>query len=310
MKLPFKHLLSAGMLSAALLTTHTASAALIAYEGFDYDSPLSNGDGLGSSNGGTGWTEGWNSIGASTGEYFTPGLSHSGLESSGGGVIWKFRNGGDGRAYDATAGGTVDLSQPGSESWFSFLVQQDTAPTTGNGRLVNFYTGSAGSNNGFGVTFLTDGSIAARITGNNGTSSTETMGFGDAVYDSNGNLTGGTFGSGELSLIIGRLNFGGGTTGDDDTTLDLWLNPNDFSSVAALGTADATNTRTVADLGNYSFGSSTEMYLRTNDRDEPVNFDEIRLGTTLGDVTPIPEPSAVALLLGGLAFITVFRRRR
>ena len=41
---------------------------------------------------------------------------------------------------------------------------------------------------------------------------------------------------------------------------------------------------------------------------KPVSFDEPRLGTTWGDVAPIPEPASIA----GLALITtgLLRRRR
>ncbi len=39
-------------------------------------------------------------------------------------------------------------------------------------------------------------------------------------------------------------------------------------------------------------------------------LDEIRIGTTYADIAPIPEPSTVALLFGGLGALVLMRRRR
>jgi hypothetical protein len=42
-----------------------------------------------------------------------------------------------------------------------------------------------------------------------------------------------------------------------------------------------------------------------------IQFDEFRLGTTFGDVTPVPEPGTLALAgLGGIAMLTLLRRRK
>ena len=43
---------------------------------------------------------------------------------------------------------------------------------------------------------------------------------------------------------------------------------------------------------------------------QDVNFDEMRFGTALSDVTTVPEPATVSLLLGGILFIYLARRKR
>ncbi|MGZ0654114.1 PEP-CTERM sorting domain-containing protein [Coraliomargarita sp. W4R72] len=43
---------------------------------------------------------------------------------------------------------------------------------------------------------------------------------------------------------------------------------------------------------------------------QAVRFDEMRFGTSLGDVTSIPEPSAYAMFFGSVAAVLVLRRRR
>ncbi len=190
--------------------------------------------------------------------------------NEGGALKWNSNKGLYGRAFDATAGGTIDLSSGGT-AWFSVIARFDDG-IDGAGTRHLFFCGDGSSNNGFGVEYSSSGQISARITGNFGATSTNAIVVGDGTNP------------GETALIVGRITYGG-TTAGETTTVDLWLNPSDFSTTAALGTPDATNSVDGADLGDHNFGNNTDTYLRY-----PIGgfLDEIRLGITLDDVTPIP----------------------
>ena len=99
-------------------------AQLIAYEGFNYPA-LTDGASIADANAGTGWTEAWNSdITATEGAYQATGLSYDPLINEGGALKWNSNRGQYGRAFDATAGGTIDLSSGGT-AWFSVIARFD-----------------------------------------------------------------------------------------------------------------------------------------------------------------------------------------
>ncbi len=87
--------------------------------------------------------------------------------------------------------------------------------------------------------------------------------------------------------------------------MDVWLNPL-LNNEGSLGAGDISIT---VDANND--GSATQInrlgYLHQK-WESPNLMDEIRMGESYADVTPIPEPATMVLLaLGGLA---VVRRRR
>ena len=80
----------------------------------------------------------------------------------------------------------------------------------------------------------------------------------------------------------------------DTDQFSVFVNP-------AVGVVEPTPTLTwtsTADLGSIGINS-----------DPGVLFDEFRLGTTFADVTPVPEPGSIALLVCGLGAIAIGRRR-
>lgn len=240
---------------------------LIAYEGFDYSSSLSDGESIAGANGGTGWAEEWNvGISSADGSYKTEGLSSNHLEKNGGSLLWATSDGGYGRAFDATIGGSIDLSSGGTV-WFSYLIRMDNGVEASFRTL--FFCDVANSAHGIGAEFTSNGHIMGRITGDVGTSSTKSISFGEEA---------------ETELVIGKIVYGGTTSGST-TSIDLWLNPADYSDETALGTPDATFSKDGSELGTHSFGNSTDMYLRFYA--VPTVIDEIRLGLGFEDITPV-----------------------
>ncbi|MEM9659063.1 MAG: hypothetical protein AAF961_11945, partial [Planctomycetota bacterium] len=97
--------------------------------------------------------------------------------------------------------------------------------------------------------------------------------------------------AGETSLLVLKAQFTGGAD-----TFSLFVNPT-LGDAEPL-TPDAVRTASIGlaqGLTVYSSGA--------------FSLDEIRLGETFGDVTPIPEPAALAqLILAALALTALARR--
>jgi MYXO-CTERM domain-containing protein len=119
------------------------------------------------------------------------------------------------------------------------------------------------------------------------------------------NLTVATDGS-ETNLLVGKVEFDAGGGGEDIYTLYQYqLNA---GSIAG-GTLNEI-TSILVDV-NQSTLDTLSLTRQVN-----TAYDEIRIGTTLNDVIPVPEPGSLALLgLGGLLMLRrssaqVARRRR
>lgn len=84
-----------------------------------------------------------------------------------------------------------------------------------------------------------------------------------------------------------------------------------YLTAAAIGTAAndvyASHTSISMTSGTYGFDSTTPVTLSS--QNESATFDEVRYGTTLADVLPVPE-SPLAPLLGAAALLPLLRRRR
>lgn len=79
---------------------------------------------------------------------------------------------------------------------------------------------------------------------------------------------------------------------------------------AAVGTGSSEITGRVSDTvtsGTYSF--STGNFAQFVSVADVAQFDEMRYGTTLADVIPVPEPSTFVLAAAGLGALYVLRRR-
>jgi hypothetical protein len=152
-----------------------------------------------------------------------------------------------------------DITTSGSVLWIRALVRADTIPTTGN---------PAG---GFAIA---------------GGSSGPFIGLGDpsgGVYISKFNvgapsvLASKKIVAGQTYLFLTRVTLASG-----NDTVDLWINP-DLSS--PLPAPDATNNQLDFIMNTFHLAAYDNAVM---------TMDEIKMGTTLGDV--VPEPSALALL--------------
>jgi len=99
-----------------------------------------------------------------------------------------------------------------------------------------------------------------------------------------------------LFLITSELNM-------DMETMTTWLNPTDLTNVAATATSTVTATAsgTWVDMTSFVLGSGNG---------EAVGIDEIRIGRSLSDVAPIPEPGTFALIAGFVSLGALLLRRR
>lgn len=112
--------------------------------------------------------------------------------------------------------------------------------------------------------------------------------------------TGAVFGSGPVHLIVGRINLKDSGT----STISYWIDPNDVSSVAALGTATATDAANdfggsiqwigveVRGIGNGS-GAGAFDALRISDGNGNSN-------QAFGDIVGVPEPASLTSVVLGL----------
>jgi hypothetical protein len=266
------------------LISGSAKAALVAYDGFASSSytlgdPVYPAGGMGP-NAGTGWTDGWQgSSGFNTTAPRTvvAGLSYPGLASSGyAAASLPYQPGGQSTAErNFTNTATSDL-------WFSLLIQLNASTELANGNSAQSYGGIALENTSFS-TFLyvgvgggaTNYGLQTPAAGIVSTSTAPTVG--------------------QTDLLLVHV--------DSSDTASLWIDP--ALGGTPLGAPDVT---VASPLAPSEFGG---LYWSDT---WGWTYDELRIGTTLADVTPAPapapEPATWTLIAGAAVLLSGLRGRR
>ncbi len=286
-----------------------AGAALVIYEGFNGYTTGAGGLVGANPNGNTvGLNTSLAYAGTGLGNYTVnaSSLTFGSLVTNGGSITTA-----GGSGVVSTAATTIDLATtPYSGTLYtSHLVNLSSiSATTNDGAVSRITSDSAASNQRFQL--LSD----SRNTSNN-------VGAAYAFTTTNGS-TG--LATGTTYLMIGRFTnvgaglsvgspgvgtvyaltlaqFGSFVAGGQN---DAWLDGATIGSGASEVTARVSNSQTSS---TWVLGDGSWMSLLTVA--DGATFDELRYGSTLLDITPIPEPSTFALLSLGVAALVGLRRR-
>jgi hypothetical protein len=306
-------LLAAGM-AAALLST-PALADLLIYEPFDYSPPGSAiiGQTDTYSPGSPAW--------ARAGTASTTTIVHqvaSGSLTGPSGFPASVGNSGDLKGVDTTEYGRLGLGAEYTNNaslYYSVLVNVPTVtglttahtnPNANNDGIIAF-------NNATGAgtrPSVWAGELTMRLGGASGTfdlgirASTTANGAGNTYWSAD--LT-----AGQTYLVV--VNFTEGATAGLGGLSSLWINPSSATFGAAIApTADGSS------VGTYSTGSANDHTdaliigagIAAGADPNDTYVDEIRVGTTWGDVTGVPEPSTLALAGFGLLGLMGWSRAR
>jgi hypothetical protein len=264
-----------------------AGATLIAYEGFDYAA----GSSLAGQNGGTGWAGPYLSGVSNT--VAAPGLTYTdanGKQLQVTGNTLTYYDPSNHYDYDTRAiANSASISTAGNSVWFSFIGQDYIASDqeaiqfdTGNSVAPNFtdlYVGKYNGSTHWAAALYQGGSA--------------TVDYGYDAYPSPD--------IGAQTFAVGRIDFGSATD-----NIRIWFNP-------LLGGAAPSDAVANLNLLNVPHLALTNVTLQGGfSQAQPAYYDEIRLGTTFADVTPVatPEPASIGLAAAGALTLLVRRRGR
>ncbi len=260
----------------------SARATLVAYEGFSYTAgiTLPADQNPTNWNGGTGWSNTWNTANGDEPVIGTGSLSYGPLATTGNMMTVPNANStgnGAARTLDSTAQNDfIYGSSATGTMWVSALVQQNY---TGDDAAI-----SLGNTQQYqpGITF---GSFASG---------------GGSYYGMASNTTNVTIApvvTGTTAFLALEINF----TGNNNINLTLYVDPTPGLSAPAAGTTSIT-------YPGKPFSSSGGVSVTGTG----WSFDELRFGTTYADVAPaVPEPTTLGLMaVAGLGLLLIRRKRQ
>ncbi len=280
---------ASALLAFTVAGSVTAHADLLATDTFEDYIAASN---IHGQTGGTGWSGGWSvqSIGgSSTG---TAAISSTSISYDQGGIT---RGGGNSLLLLDGSNGTQrnvfsSVNTDGSDYFVSYIFRvsgsvfmglqaKDSDPVLLNDSISVVTTPTNGQ-----------GSVRARVANSDANSSAGSV-VPDTTY-----------------FLVTQYT---GWTGTNYSTVNVWINP--VAGDPSLSSISATNTVATAGAGSDGF---IGIYMRTSgisgsaDPAESFLIDDLRVGTSWGAVTAIPEPSTASLAAAAIALCVVFNRRR
>ncbi|WFB37554.1 PEP-CTERM sorting domain-containing protein [Kiritimatiellota bacterium B12222] len=284
-------------------------AALLVHEGFNYtlaDNTPINGTST-TATGLSGDYSASNSSGTAVAvsNYRTAGLSFgsSFFATTGGSLNQRAAK--SGVSY---VGAALDTASMSGELWGSYLFNFEalnSVNTTGQVRLNATETGGSGSS-WFNV--------ASDISGSGQHSQ---ISYNGSDYSSQSSFA---YSEGTTYLLVSKFtNVGSSLTGGDPGVASLWMfTQSNYEAWVAGGGDEASLTASAdgfasktATSGSYEFDDYLQLaFYSTASNSSSLYTDEIRYGTTLGDVVAVPEPSTLLMLLGGFSLLVLCIRRR
>jgi len=280
-----RHLLPITIL-ALLAALGKGQATLLLYDPFAY----STGDTLGSNN--------WNLVASSGGvatSVVAQNLSAPGFSPSSGNAVKLLPNGQD--WYRTYATQSYESSSNAS-LYYSFLLRVDnlgSLDTTGG-----FFGGLASPTGTSGAAM-----IGLRLSGSGfqiGMAKRDTSALS---FDST------VFSVGSTILVVGSYNLVSGSIQND--TASLWINPIDLGQPNAPGASlTASTTGINNDVQSFSsFVWKPQGGAGSTQIPASLIVDEIRVGNSWAEVTPVPEPHTLGMaLLGAAGLLHSLRKRR
>jgi hypothetical protein len=282
---PTRMFLCCALLLCWAFSLVNSQAALLLSEDFNYTEGNFNGK-----SGGTGFSESWTANTAGV-EIKSAGLSYTradGYTQDGGNGRLQFIVNADDCAHRGFS------SYEGKDIYVSMLLK---------------VSGSLQDNDFAACWFNNTGGPGLGLKANQGGSGSGTTGtydiFARAVHNADGPGSAAFYQNlaiDQTYLIVAHFSKG---TGSDYTTADLWVDPVYASSGSPNASIDQSG---LTDL--CSSVSSLGFRTANLDSGDTVSCDMFRMGTTWGDVVPIPEPSIALLMMLPLAMLTLRMMRK